>query len=455
MFSMLFISAQLQTFIIDITDGRTESLKAEYHAMKDAFKEKAVQCLTLAQYTTGGPYILETLIMILTGEFILVKDSATDGWLLISMILHLAMRMGYHRDPDHFPGISPFESEIRRRVWATIILLDLAISLEMGLPRNATDTLMDTKPPRNLRDSDFEENTKEMPQPRPETEWTPVLPLIAKGRLISALGLICDFNTDINTPSYDELIRVDALLEDLHSRAIPPVLRWETMPHSITASPSLVIQRVSVETTYYKSRILLHRRALISHPIRQSQERGRGSVRICVDSALKILSFQQMLHEESQPLGRLSQLRWKVTHIFNQDVLLATSVLCLYLQDADKFELPEETVGHATCSPRADEIRQRLTISHQIWLQLSTASAEAGKVAKALSIVLGHTEVSVEDRGGPSSYDFLTDFDAMPLNGFGATFNNQCEKHTRSCQLQLTKPLDRFSFWPLFSSHVF
>ncbi|RSL84915.1 hypothetical protein CEP51_003644 [Fusarium floridanum] len=433
MFSMLYIAAQLQTFAIDFPGGRAESLKAEYLTMKDAFREKAVQCLILARYTTGGPYILETLITVLTGEFILLKDGVTDGWLSIGMILHVAMRMGYHRDPDHFPGISPFEGEMRRRIWTTILQLDLVISLEMGLPRSATDTHIDTKPPRNLRDCDFDEDTIEMPPPRPETEWTPVLPLIARGRLITALGLICDVNTDINPPSHDEVIKIDALLKDVHHRSIPPVLRWETNPHPITDSPTLVVQRVSIETTYHKSRILLYRRGLINYPVQQSQERDRESVQICLDSALKILSFQQMLHEESQPFGRLCQLRWKVTRIFNQDVLLATSVLCLYLQDVDKFETTGPT--------RAEEIRQQLAISHKIWLQMSTVSAEAGKVARALSIVLGNTEVSAEDGSGPSSDDFLTDFNASE---FGATFNNQCEKHSQSYQFQLTKNLADF-----------
>ncbi|RSL57795.1 hypothetical protein CEP54_008147 [Fusarium duplospermum] len=373
-----------ETFAIDFPDGRAESLKAEYLTMKDAFREKAVQCLILARYTTGGPYILETLITVLTGEFILLKDGVTDGWLSIGMILHVAMRMGYHRDPDHFPGISPFEGEMRRRIWTTILQLDLVISLEMGLPRSATDTHIDTKPPRNLRDCDFDEDTTEVPLPRPETEWTPVLPLIARGRLITALGLICDVNTDITPPSYDEVIKIDALLKDVHNRSIPPVLRWETIPHPITDSPTLVVQRVSIETTYHKSRILLYRRALISYPVQQPQEQDRQSVQICLDSALKILSFQQMLHEESQPFGRLCQLRWKVTRIFNQDVLLATSVLCLYLQDVDKFETAGQT--------RAEEIRQQLTLSHKIWVQISTVSAEAWKVAKALSIVLGNAE---------------------------------------------------------------
>lgn len=163
-----------------------------------------------------------------------------------------------------------------------------------------------------------------------------------------------------------------------------------------------------------------------------------------------------MLDEESQPFGRLSQLRWKVTHIFNQDVLLATSVLCLYIQDVDKFEMLE-TAGQTASSPGAEEIRQRLTASHKIWLQMSTTSAEAGKVAKALSIVLGNAEESAEsaeDGSGSASYDFLTDFDTIPLNGLGATFNNQCEKRTRSCTLQLIKRLIRFSFRLLLSSNL-
>ncbi|CAH0043433.1 unnamed protein product [Clonostachys solani] len=425
MFSMLYIAAQLQTFTIDVSDGRAESLKAECLAMKDAFREKAIQCLVLARYTMGGPYILETLINILTGEFVLLKDGGvTDGWLLIGMILQLATRMGCHLDPDHFPGISPFEAEMRRRMWIVILQLDLSLSLETGLPRNATNTHIDPKEPRNLRDCDFDEDTTEMPPSRPETEWTPVLALITRGRLVSALGLICDINTDISPPSYEKVSKVENLLEDVRNHAIPLVLRWGTAPHPITDSPNLVIQRVSVETTYYKARILLYRRSLVSGQSPQSQERDKDSIRICLDSALKILSFQEMLHEESQPFGRLCQLRWKVTHILNQDVLLATSVLCLYLQDVDKFELPQ-TAGRTRRLPRAEEVRQQLTISHKIWLQRSTGSAEAGKVAKALSIVLGNTEGSDENGDGPLSYDFMADIDAIPVNGFGATFNNQ------------------------------
>ncbi|KAL4995405.1 hypothetical protein BDV10DRAFT_196766 [Aspergillus recurvatus] len=368
----------LITLYFDSYIGRAELLRAEYLIIKKAFQEKAVQCLVLARYTTGGLYILETLITLLIREFILLKDSATDGWLLIDMILHITTRMGYHRDPDYFLGISPFKAEIRRRVWATILSLDLGILIKMGLPRSVTDTYINTKEPRNLRDCDYDEDMIKMPPPRPETEWMTVLPLIARKQLVSALGLICNINTDIKPPFYKEVIKINALLKDVHKRAIPPILCWDmSMSHPpIMDSPVHVMHRTQAQE--------------------QDRDRDRELVRICLASALKILLFQQMLYRE-----------WKVMHLFNQDVLLATSVLCLYLQDTGR-----------ACSARAEEI------------STTSASAEAGKVAKALSIVLGKIKIEAFPAAEDRSYDFLSDFQfnaIPPLNGFSTTYqvNNE------------------------------
>jgi hypothetical protein len=426
MFSMLSVAAQLQTFATDFANIRIESLGISYLTMKDVFREKAVQCLMLARYTRGGPFILETLFTILTGETVLSKDVTTDGWLSISVVLHIAMSMGYHRDPDHFPSLSAFEGEMRRRIWSAILQMDLSLSFARGLPRNATDKHMDTREPRNLRDEDFDEDTAQMPPSRPDTEWTPILPLIARRRLMSALGPICDINTDIKPTSYDELIKADELLNDVHRHAIPSVLHWTATPHPITDGPNCLIQRVSVETTYHKARILLYRRGFTTYSTHQPREQDMESIRICLDSSLKILSFQQMLHEESRPLGRLYQHQWKVTHIFNQDVLLATSILCLYLQDVDKYQILEASQG-AKPAPTAEDIRRHLTVSHKIWLERSVISAEAGKVARALGIVLGDTIQSAQEINGLASYDFLPGIDGIPPSELGGTFINQCE----------------------------
>jgi hypothetical protein len=403
---MLYTAVQLQN---QATETARHSADTSYNSASVTFRDRSIQCLCLARYTRGGPYVLEALIMLLTGEFFLCKATAGDAWLSISMVLHLAVRMGYHRDPDHFGGLSIFEGEMRRRVWATILQIDLSFSLETGLPRTAIDAHSDTREPRNLQDYDLDEDSISLPISRPESEWTPVLALITRRRLLNVLGPICDLNTNVVPATPDKVAQVGAMLEHVHKCDIPPALRWAGALQAITDSPIMLLHRISVETTYHKSRILLYRRTVTG--LRLSVSTNYADVaRRCVDSALTILSFQEMLHEESQPHGRLSRLRWKAWHILYQDVLLATSVLCLYLQDYQDRD-SSGTVGSRSQSWRRDELRDRLAASHRMWLQLSPCSPEAAKIASAVDTVL---ERSASCPGTPGELDwkaFLADID--------------------------------------------
>lgn len=98
----------------------------------DIYREKIVQCLILGEYTKAGPFVLETLIHYVYVEFCLRSDADKDVWYLLAIEVNLAKRMGYHRDPSHFPGLSPLQGEMRRRLWATVLLGDLLISNQMG-----------------------------------------------------------------------------------------------------------------------------------------------------------------------------------------------------------------------------------------------------------------------------------------------------------------------------------
>lgn len=52
--------------------------------------------------------------------------------------------------------------------------------------------LSDSKFPGNLLDSDFNEQTTTLPPSRPDTDFTAVSYLIAKGRIAGVFGLIAD-----------------------------------------------------------------------------------------------------------------------------------------------------------------------------------------------------------------------------------------------------------------------
>lgn len=353
--------------------------------MVGTFRQKIVQCLVLGKYAKGGPYVLETLILYFTSEHFLCKDAEIGIWILLGTIVQLALHMGYHRDPKHVTGMSPLAGEMRRRVWATIIDLDLGISAQMGLPRLIKQWQADTDEPRNLLDSDFDKNTVELPHARPETEMTPMLYRLAKTRMMSTLGLISDFTADTRPYTYAEVMKIDTRLKEAHA-SIPECLKWRSIAHCITDSPQIIMQKVFLGIIFFcKAKIVLHRKYL-THSRTQSQY--SYSREVCLDAALRILEIQHMLKEETQPFCQLYQERWKVSSVVNHDFLLATSILCFYLQQS------HGEVNDAAESARLENIRNSLRRSYDIWLRSSSSSREAQKAAGALNIVLRNRNVA-------------------------------------------------------------
>ena len=86
----------------------------------------------------------------------------------------------------------------------------------------------DTVEPRNLFDSDFDENVVNLPVSRPESDLTPMLYVISKNRVMAVLGSISDLVTSTQTTSYDEVMKLDKVIDEVRS-AVPPSLRARPM----------------------------------------------------------------------------------------------------------------------------------------------------------------------------------------------------------------------------------
>lgn len=136
-----------------------------------------------------------------------------------------------------------FVGEMRRRVWATVVQLDLRISGQMGMPHIIKSQNCDTAEPRNLLDSGFDESTVKLPPSRPETEATPVLYGLANNRVGCIGGLISDLTADICPYPYSEVIRLDQKLQDAQA-SLPTILRWQPLSQSVTVPPQIVMRRV-------------------------------------------------------------------------------------------------------------------------------------------------------------------------------------------------------------------
>ncbi|KAJ4257580.1 hypothetical protein NW762_008705 [Fusarium torreyae] len=73
-------------------------------------------------------------------------------WVSTGALVRQAMYMGLHRDPKHLGDMSVYRSEIRRRLWATILELNLQSSYDAGGPPLLSSKHYDTRLPANLND---------------------------------------------------------------------------------------------------------------------------------------------------------------------------------------------------------------------------------------------------------------------------------------------------------------
>ena len=96
-----------------------------------------------------------------------VFDSQTT-WTLSGVGFRIAQRMGIHRDGEGL-GLSPFQTEIRRRLWLQLIILDHTSSELAGSTStfwNYISDFWDTKRPLNINDADFGPSSTEFPAER-------------------------------------------------------------------------------------------------------------------------------------------------------------------------------------------------------------------------------------------------------------------------------------------------
>ena len=78
-------------------------------------------------------------------------------WSLTGLAIRLATKLGLHRDPDSL-GLSPFVSEMRRRLWWQIVILDVLTAEENDIDASIHEHTFDTKFPANVNDQELDLN---------------------------------------------------------------------------------------------------------------------------------------------------------------------------------------------------------------------------------------------------------------------------------------------------------
>ncbi|KAF3005947.1 hypothetical protein E8E13_010120 [Curvularia kusanoi] len=156
-----------------------------------------------------------------------------QDWVTAGDVLRLALASGMHRDPSLLAvgRISEYEKEMKKRLWYTIVELEVQSSFDNGLQSSLTNLYFDTPVPSNLQDEAFSIETREMPASRPIEHFTSTSYLIAASR---SLPLRIRLIQLLNDPScqlqYTDIIHYDEQI----SSAISELPVWPEMRAAVS-----------------------------------------------------------------------------------------------------------------------------------------------------------------------------------------------------------------------------
>ncbi|KAH6631503.1 hypothetical protein F5144DRAFT_511113 [Chaetomium tenue] len=411
-----------------------------------ALQERTAQCLILGGFATANAYALEAFILHLQSRYVSEGKSSRASvhlWFEAGTVIRLAIRMGYHRDPSTTPSITPFQAEMRRRVWINIFQVDALISFQMGFPSMIPTAHCDARPPLNLDYSDLHPTMPTLPPPRPLTTDTPVLYMIAKSAVMATFKTIVSHTQSLPSPtnssttqSYARTIALDLEARSVYTTQVPPLLQRRDVARCGLDTAARIVERANIELLHLKSLVILHRRYVTyddTTPSHLGKDGGGGggggggdgmasgghaartSRRACVEAALEMLARQADLAQASRVGGRLYQERWMLMSLMAHDFLLAAMVLCLdlsvRLRRVEGRRLGGEEDGDGGLAGRT---YHALQTSRAVWAATSSLSPEAHTATFALDLMLrkvsgtSSSTLPAADPGLPYA-DFMAD----------------------------------------------
>lgn len=132
-------------------------------------------------------------------------------WVTTGSMVRQAMYMGLHRDPKHLAEMSVYRAEMRRRLWATILELNLGSSYDAGGPPLISAKHYDTLPPANLNDDQLtDEPESKAPSSNPNALTDMSVQLTLFKSLPLRLAILKHINEFRSKDSYSETLRLNS-----------------------------------------------------------------------------------------------------------------------------------------------------------------------------------------------------------------------------------------------------
>lgn len=206
-----------------------------------------------------------------------------QDWVHSGDTMRLAIAAGLHRNPGLLGSgkISEYENEMRRRIWATIMELELQCSIDTGLQSSLCGFYFDAQPPCNIPDDGFSPESRQIPAARPIEHFTHAsyltISLQSLSLRVHLMQLLSNPTTDLQ---YADVLHYDNQLTSLLS-SLP---KWE--------DPRAAVSLTLLDLQLRQFLLILHRPYA---KLASSNPRFSYSLTACVNAGNAIISLHEGL----------------------------------------------------------------------------------------------------------------------------------------------------------------
>jgi hypothetical protein len=310
---------------------------------------------------------------------------------LMSTIVRLAMSIGLHCDPQDEDSISPFDKEIRRRVWTTIVYMEIQTSLSTGMPLLLRSSDFDTQSPANINDEDLSPSVPQHISTRPSMEYTDSTFQIILAR---SFDIASDVVSRANSPAggfeYDQVLRQGAEIKQLLQET-SQVYDWRP---SATGEDWKYLQKFMLE-------IFLRRVLLILHSYYGLKDKAHlqypESYWSTLECSLALLVLQRQISEDLI----IPKARVWLAEFFKHDFYTATLIVSLQVSRSDALGADGEMRHQGIEMPPRQTILQTLQCCREISAQRICRSHCHFMIHTAIGSLIAQLESQYQNKFSP------------------------------------------------------
>ncbi len=205
---------------------------------------------------------------------------------MTGLLIRMAHSLGLQRDGTHFENLTPYEIEMRRRVWWALCQLDVRASEDQGTEFTIARGSFDTKLPLNINDADIDPKTTRTPTAREGlTDMT--IPLV-NYEMTEVMKQMMSLISKDGAPGIEEK---DRLLSEIYTKLEQGYLQYTVESGNILYWVGVTIARLVMA----KMTMFIYLPVLFSSPSENFSDEIKTKLLV---AAIEIAEYNHALNEE-------------------------------------------------------------------------------------------------------------------------------------------------------------